>query len=242
MAGLPLSLPALHRLRVRGRAPLDRYLVAVVAAFLVATLPSATKATRYLLPCLPLLALAGALRLERLAAGPRFARGIALAAIAVAAGAVPAVRDSLDLAGALCLAGLAVAGTASWFVATRRPGLALALLLLPARALFTQVYVPAWEADGQQVAPAVAELRQLTSGAQSLAVVRTESPRLTDPLQIETRFFWDPEDLRAALEAGEVFDAVLMGTKRLDIGIAGYAETGTLSFEGKTLRILVPLD
>ena len=242
VASLPFSLAALHRLRSSGRAPLDRYLVVVVLAFLIAPLPSAPKATRYLLPCLPLLVLAGALRLERLAATHRFSRGVALAAVIVAAAALPAVRGSLDLGGALALGALALAGSAGWFLAPRRPALALVLLLLPARALFTQVYLPAWEADGQAVAPAVEELRRLTDGAESLAVVRTESPRLTDPLQLDTRFFWDPADLRAELAAGQRFDAVLMGIKRQDIGIPGYVQTGTLVFEGKSLRVLKPAD
>lgn len=241
VAGLPLSLPALYRLRVAGRPLLDRYLVAAVAAFLIAMLPSATKATRYLLPCLPLLALAGALRLERLAASGAFARAVAAAALVAAAAAVPLTTGTLDLRGVLVLAALGLAALCAFRLTPRAPALALALLLLPARGLFTQVYVPAWEASGQAVAPAVAELRRLTAGACRLAVVRAESPRLTDPLGLDVRFFWDPQDLRSWLRDGrEPFDAILLAVKKEEIELPGYAETGSFEFEGKTLRVLRP--
>ncbi|RMH04493.1 MAG: hypothetical protein D6702_03060 [Planctomycetota bacterium] len=240
VAALPFSLPALLRLRAAGRPALDRFLVAAVVGAVVAMLPSATKATRYLLPYLPLLVLAGVLRLERFAATSRFVAGLGAAALVVAAAAVPVVRTTLDPVGALVLAGLALAGLACWRLAARRPEWALAFLLVPARGLFTQVYVPAWEAAGQRVEPAVERLRQLTTGARTLAVVRTESPRLTDPLALDTRFYWDPKDLRDEVEAGRRFDAILVGIKREEFEFPGYHEVGLLPFEGKHLRVLRP--
>jgi 4-amino-4-deoxy-L-arabinose transferase-like glycosyltransferase len=238
VAAFPFSLAAAHRLRQAGRAPLDRFLVGAVIAFALAVLPSATKATRYLLPCLPLLALAGALRLERLGATHRFVRGVALGAGLLAAAALPAVRETLDAAGALTLAGLALAAVAGHYLAPRRPALALALLLLPVRGLQPWVYVPAWEADGQSVAAAAEELRQQTVAVDRLAIVRLESPRLTDASPAVKRFFWSRKDLQAARENGEVFDAVLWGGRLPAPAIPGFAPAAEIHFDGRALPLL----
>ncbi|HEX9795301.1 MAG TPA: phospholipid carrier-dependent glycosyltransferase [Planctomycetota bacterium] len=238
-AALPLSLPALLRLRAAGRASLDRYAVLAVAGAFVMLMAAGGKSTRYLLPAFPLLAVAGALRLELMAASGAFARVLGFAALVLAAAAVPWSRASLDLTGGVSLALLALAGAAAARIGPQRPALALLLLCAPARALYTQVAVPAWERS-QSIAPALVELRTVLGDARRIAVTRLETPRLLEPLGVEIEYFDKPRQLYAALPESNGWDALLIPWRDGMDEPPAWRLDGVILLDDKELRVYRP--
>lgn len=241
-AALPFTLPSLFRLRAPERAPLDRYAMLTVAiAFVILLLP-AEKSTRYLLPCFPLLTLAGALRLELFGWTTTFIRGVGAAfAVAAVVGSLAAGYE-LDAAGWASVAAVAAAGAAAALWAPRRPVLTLVALAITLRLLVVQVYVPGWEASGRSVKPVVAELRAHLREGQRLAVVALQTPRLTDPLAEEITYFHGGAELRAALAAGDRYDAVLLAWLRPGDDPPGHRLVASVAGLGKDLRIYAPED
>lgn len=239
-ASAPFSLAALLHLRAPGRAALDRYLCWTVAGAFALLALSAQKGTRYLLPCFPLLVAAGVLRLELLARRGFGVRAACAAFAAAAMAALPLAWGSLTPAGALALAALFLAAAAGWKIAPRAPVLAAALLVVPARAIHTQVYVPEWEARGRGAAAAVESLRAALAGARTLGVARLETPRLLEPLGPEVTYFDRLQDLARALDAGSRFDALLVPWKERDDPIPGHRCTASVQVQDLDLRIWRP--
>ncbi|TAH34623.1 MAG: hypothetical protein EYC70_16965 [Planctomycetota bacterium] len=239
-ACLPFTVPALLRLRAPGRAALDRYLMAAVGGAFVLLLLNATKSTRYLLPCFPLLVVAGVLRLELLARTGPFVRAVCVLFLLAAAVAFPLTFSTLSFSGALALAALATAATAGFLLARRAPAAALALLLVPARALFTQVYVPRWEAGEDSVRAGVAELAEQLAGARNLGVATLETPRILDPLQKRITYYDHPKDLAEAVRGGARFDALLLGTQEFEHEVPGFAPAGFVRVGDKHVAVLLP--
>jgi len=239
VAALPFSIAALFRLRAAGRAGLDRHLTWTVALSFFLISFAAEKATRYLLPCLPLLVLAGVLRLELLARSTSFVRGFCAFLPLLAAGVLPFVAGAVGLTGLLILAAVALLGVAGYRLAPRFPVAALALLIVPVRGLFTQVYVPQWEAAGHAAAPAVEPLRRLLGPGTTLGVARLETPRLLDPL--DRRITWFPKvaDLRRALRDGARFDALLIAGSDPELP-PGFHLAGTLRVQATDLNVYQP--
>ncbi len=236
-AAFPFSLAALYRLRDGARHPLDRYLVAFCGFALLLLAMAANKATRYLLPCMPLLVLAGVLRLELHARSHTFVRGVAWFFLLGSGLAALSLRHQLTLPGMVTLLGLGVAAglAAGW--SERRPALALMFLLLPARALIPEVYVPIWE-PSHSVASAVNDLLNWGQGVRKLAVFRLETPRLTDPLPAEKSFYWHLRDLHNAIEGDPGIDAILLDAPRPEFRARGFERVGTLHYDGRPLPFL----
>ncbi len=239
IAALPFSIAALFRLRAAGRAGLDRYLTWTVALAFLLLCFSAEKATRYLLPCLPLLVLAGVLRLELLARSVFFVRIFCALLLLLAAGVFPFVAGEIGLGGILALGGTALLGAAGFRLARRFPAAALVLLILPVRGLFTGVYVPHWEAAGHSAAPAVEPLRRLLGPGTTLGVARLETPRLLDPLGRRITWFPKVADLRRAIRAGARFDALLISGDGSGLP-SGYHLEGSLRVQATDLQVYRP--
>lgn len=242
VAGAPLALVVPWRLRAPGRAFLDRYLVAaVLVAFLLLLIP-ANKSTRYLLPCLPLMAVAGALRLELRGATPAFVRGVAAAFLVAAAAALPFLARDLPPRGAAVLGALALAAVVAARLAPRAPALALALLVVPARATVPGVYVPVWEARGESLRPAAAALGGLLEGRRRLAVVALQTPRLYLGLPVTARWYPDLRSLAEDLEGEGGPEAILLPAERLsETGLPGWRVAGRVPLESRReVVVLIP--
>lgn len=235
----PFPLAALAKLRAIGRAPLDRYLWWTVCGAFALLLLSAAKSTRYLLACFPLLVGAGVLRLELLARTQDFVRAVCGLFLLAAAVAVPFCFPNLDFAGALTLAALAAAGLAGYLRAPVAPVFALVLLLVPARALVTQVYVPRWEAEESELA-GVAALRGYLDGVQSLGVAALETPRMIDPLHKSVHYYDLRRDLAEALRNGARYDALLIGDADLESRFPGYWPAALRAVGDKMVTVYFP--
>ncbi len=241
VAGAPLAPVVLWRRRGPGRAFLDRFLAAaVLVAFLLLLLP-ANKSTRYLLPCLPLLAVAGALRLELRGATPTLVRGWAVVLLVAATAALPFLASELPPSGAAALAAVGLLAFLAVRLAGVRPVLALALLVVPVRALVPRVYVPVWEARGESLHPATAALADLLGGRRTLAVVGLQTPRLYLSLPVEPTWYPDLASFRAARARGARPEAVLVHAAWLpEGGLAGYRPAGEVPLEEhRKLLVLV---
>lgn len=238
-ACLPFTLAAFPQLRAPGRASLDRYLAWVVAGAFALLMLSAGKSTRYLLPCFPLLVTAGVLRLELLGRAEDFLRWVCGLFLLLAAAAVPFLLPVLTPSGTLALATFALASLAGFLVARERAVLALALLPIPARALFTQVYVPSWERT-HAIAPSVDFLRARLAGLDRLGVARWETPRLLDPLHKSVHYYDRRKDLAEALRQGAHYDALLVGEEEVEAALPGYRRAVLLHVNDTSLTLYLP--
>ncbi|MFQ5748488.1 MAG: hypothetical protein ACE5H3_03400, partial [Planctomycetota bacterium] len=130
-------------------------------------------------------------------------------------------------------------GVAGFRLAPRFPVAALALLIVPVRGLFTEVYVPRWEAAGHAAAPAVEPLRRLLGSSATLGVARLETPRLLDPLGRRITWFPKVADLRRAIREGARFDALLIAGGETEPP-PGFRLAGTLRVQATDLNIYRP--
>ena len=239
-AALPASVPAFLRLRAAGRPFLDRFALLTVAGAFAILLLSANKSTRYLMPCVPLLALAAALRLELLAWSGAFARIVGWTALILAVTAVPFTVGSLEIAGSVALLALALAGVAALRLGASRPAWALALLLLPLRASFLHVYAPRVDATSAAEQEDAARLAAQAADASSAAVVSLETPRIIDPLGLHVRYFGLASEFREASRAEGPFELAIFGKEVESGALAGYRLVEELHVGGRALWIYRP--
>ncbi len=220
--------------------PLSRWALGVVAlAFLLLLLP-AVKSSRYLLPAIPLVAVAAAVELETRGGARRFAVSVGLGSAVLAAAALALFLDETPTAGRLVLGAVVVLGASAPLLARRLPALALLALVPAARAVVPFAYVPVWEARGHSVREDAERLAVALAPYERVALLGVQTPRLLWRTEAELRWFPDLE--RFAAEAPDWRpDAVLLSEPWAEEHgrPEGLRPVTTLTIGGRPLTILV---